>query len=159
MTEDAALIARVAGYVQRECHHPALTRDDLVQEGWLAMLEAEAAGRVPGIGPHRAAYLAVRTSGAMRDARRRAMLEVPAGDAEAPEDGHDPTPDVIDAVHVRRQLERFSARREATPAMREVLHALLAGRTLREIARDRACTTSAVLQIARRVEWLMAMLR
>lgn len=156
---DREVIQRAVEKVWRECRHPALERDDLEQEGWLAVLEAEAASRAPAPGPHRPGYVFLRAAGGMRDARRRAARQIPEGSDDAPELAEDRTDDVIAGIHVREQLRRFSTRREATPAMRQVLHGLVAGRTVGDLAAERGCSTSAVFQIAYRVEWLMSMLR
>ncbi len=158
---DPAVIERAARRVHLECPSLALNREDLAQEGWLALLEAQAAARLPADEPHRSAYAAVRAMGAMRDARTRAEREVPGadGDGTVPELPDDGAPDPVGRVFVRQQLARFRSSRGVTEAMRQVLDGLLAGQTVGQIAAKRGCHPSAVTQIARRVEWSMAMVR
>lgn len=157
---DPAVIERAARRVRLECPSLALTGEDLEQEGWLALLEAQAAGRLPADEPHKLAYGVVRAMGAMRDARTRAEREVPGADGggQVPELPDEAATDPADRVYVRQQLARFRRCRGATAAMHQVLDGLLAGQTVAQIAARRGCHPSAVTQIARRVEWAMAML-
>lgn len=156
---DAQIVRRSAWHAMRDGAHHAMTRDDLMQEGWLAALEADAAGRAPAGGHHRAAYLTMRTLGAMRDARRRMPRQVPEHDGRDPPAGVDDGEALIDRAHVQGQLRRLRECRAMTPAMRQVLDALVAGDTIAEIARARGCSISAVYKVADRLDWLAAMLR
>jgi hypothetical protein len=157
---DDAVVRRSVALAMKEGWHHALTPADLYQEGWLAVLEADHRRRAPVAGHHRAAYLAMRTLGAMRDARqkmmRQARNDVAAGaEAEWVDDGEY----LVDRAHVQAQLRRFLGRREPTPAMRDVLVGLVAGEQVGQIAARRGSTVSAVYKAAERVDWLMAMLR
>lgn len=113
----------LAGIARRWCWTTAVERDDLVQEARLALLEAEAAGRLPAEPTHRRAYEHVRARGAMRDLAARearaASCEVPADDLT----DERPGPEQIVAAReslalVKRRLPPWKAR---------ALEALLAG--------------------------------
>ena len=158
---DADIIRLSAWIVRRECpEHSATTREDMIQEGWLAALEAQAAGRVPPHGPHREAYLRQRVCGAMRDARRRAVRAIPDGvDHEWPDADTGHAQEMIDRVYVREQVAMFDRSPAATPLMRETLARLLNGETLSQIARRRWGTKSTLERVTDQIDWLMAMLR
>lgn len=156
---DTRLIDRCASAVAREGWHHALERRDLVQIGWLAMLEAQARGRVPAADPHRSAYLRVRIMGAMRDARRSDMAALPDHYAELTDDTAAYETSAEDRCYVRQQAARFFSRPAATPAMRRALLLLLDGLTIGEAAKALGVSVSAVSQVLRRCEWTMAMLR
>ncbi len=139
---------RCAARVLRECPHHALTVDDLLQEGRLAVLVAQRAGRIPAGDSHRTGYLVLRASGAMRDARRRAGFREPFEDPpEAPdEDAVDPERQALLSMHARRLLRR----RDLPAATQDVIARLLAGQSIQEIAERRGTSVSAVYQAAYR---------
>ena len=157
--EAAAIIRRSAARVAATGHHAAVTREDMIQEGWLAVLEAEAAGRVPGMGPHRAAYLTLRTMGAMREASRRAKRQLPDDHCALPECLPADSLGPERAAHLLGQVRRFERCGAATPRMRRALRLLLSGHSSGDAAAEMGVSTSAVSHLLRRVDWLMAMLR
>jgi len=164
---DSAMIRRAAELVRRECpSHAATGRDDMIQEGWLALLEAQARGRLPpDPGPHRYAYITQRTMGAMRDARRKAFRALPDDVSQLPSPdtevgaGDSAEDDMLDRAHVLGQARRILGHPRATPVMRDTLRALISGETLAEIAQRRGCSVSAAYKVGERLDWLGAMLR
>jgi hypothetical protein len=156
---DAQLIARAAAEVAAAGRHWSIDRRDLVQIGWLAALEAQAAGRLPDAAPHREAYLTLRTRGAMRDACARARREIPEAAPINDDITADDAPGPEFAAHLRGQARRFEADPCATPRMRQALRLLLAGHSTDEMAAQMGCSWSGVSQFLARVDWLMAMRR
>ena len=70
------LIANCANAVGRYLN-PALTRQDLLQEGRMALLESLRAGRVPADPAHRTHYILRRVRGAMQDCNRAVREQQP----------------------------------------------------------------------------------
>lgn len=132
---DATLVKHAVSAVWRCGTHPSLERQDLEQIGWLALLEAQAAGKLPDDAGHRTAYVLRRMTGAMIDASRAAnrrgtdpvLCDSRAADVAAAL-LCDPSPGPERIVDARMQLRRIMALGteracEAVALMAEHMHA------------------------------------
>jgi DNA-directed RNA polymerase specialized sigma24 family protein len=116
---DAEAIRIAAAWVCRAGRPYAMDRDDLIQTGWLAVLEAQAAGRLPAGGQHRRGYIIQRAYGQMRDTAAKVRAQMPEYvhqlDHDPPGDGMGPE----DAAHIRGL--RALHDQHASPACRQAL--------------------------------------
>lgn len=154
MLPDDKIVARSAR-IARQYLHTSLTPDDLIQEGWLAILEAQRDGRVPDDLAHRERYVSVLTLGAMIDACRAARVRWPVGMVEL-DDGHDEAghDSTERTVQVRQAVQRFEAK--ATPSMLAVVRKLAEGLTTVEAARALGVSHSAAWQALAKARALLA---
>ncbi len=86
---DEKIIGRCAWIAMRHLS-PGLTRDDLLQEGRLALVLARRAGRVPDEPKHAAAYTNRRVLGAMLSANTAAWQQQPSQVGELTDETHAP---------------------------------------------------------------------
>lgn len=153
--DDASLVRRLAR-ISRHADGPSRhTLEDLTQAGWLALLEAQAAGRVPRHQPDRAAYLSVRLHGAMRDAKATDRRQHPAW-WQPPDLGDggvagvamiDPAPGPERTVIARQHLAAIWA--AATAREREAICLTAQGYTQTEAGRQMGVDNSRVCQLLR----------
>jgi len=143
---DCEAIVKAAALRVRETRHFAVSDQDLEQEGWLALLEAQAAGRLPAeTGPHRQGYATLRARGAMRDACRAARR---FGDDKYGEAGKDlaacTEPGPFEKTYYREILALHDT--HATDKMREALRRVLQGGYGEEVAEELGISPSAFSQ-------------
>lgn len=132
-----------------------LTRDDLLQEGRLALWLARSAGRVPsGDDLHARRYLAQRAYGAMADASRTARGQWPAevDELATEHEGLGAGPDA--QAQVRQAIERLV--RKGSPKVRECISLLAGGSSRREAARAMGVSASRVSQILNEARAIVA---
>lgn len=143
-------VKQAAEYINKENFNSSLTKEDLFQEGCLAILIAIKENRVPEDEPHRSSYIFVRAAGAMRDARRKARNDLILYESELPEypDKH---PVDFDRLLASQKISNFKKSKKTTPAMIQVFDALIEGKSLHEIAIERKASISAVSRIVKRV--------
>ena len=123
--EDENIIHRCAWYASKHLS-PALSREDLKQEGRLALLIARAEGRVPTEPLHREKYTARRVLGAMFDANSTSWRQQPMTVGElTPGTPTRPAPGQPDSICEARQ----AAERLLRHGSEKVIHCmeLLAG--------------------------------
>jgi RNA polymerase sigma factor (sigma-70 family) len=144
--DDEAIIAGCARRFWRGLS-PGLTRDDLMQEGRIAIWLAERAGRVPADHEHRVRYIRARALGAMRDANRRAWRQLPMAvdelDEEKPQAAGDAQPDAI--LQLRQLIAHFARRGSAR--VKECVDLCASGCTGDEIATRMGISRSRVSQL------------
>lgn len=111
MNEHADILRMCAWRASRGLS-PGLTRDDMLQEGRLALWLAERDGRVPADPLHASHYLARRVLGAMQDANRAAWRQQPPTVNElTPDTPTRDSPEAPDAVaQMHEALERIVSR-------------------------------------------------
>ena len=144
---DEAIVQRCARHASRYLS-PGLTRDDLRQEGRLALLVAQRDGKVPDDSLHRERYTARRVLGAMLDANRSAWRQQPASvsaiddddDARAQIAAVDAQPDVI--CQMRQAVKRILSR--GTPQLIACLDLLSSGLLGEEVAERMGVSPSRV---------------
>jgi DNA-directed RNA polymerase specialized sigma24 family protein len=107
MDERTDILRRCAWRASRGLS-PGLTRDDLLQEGRLALWLAERDGRVPTDPKHAHAYLARRALGAMQDANRCAWRQQPPTVGELTPDT--PTREACEQPDTIAQMRQVIAR-------------------------------------------------
>jgi RNA polymerase sigma factor (sigma-70 family) len=153
MTDDQ--IIRACAWRVRRYASPGLDRDDVLQEGRIAMWQARQAGRVPADAVHAERYLLRRVRGAMIDAHRAEWRQRPPSvstldDGEEQVGGVSPQqPDA--AAQARQALARVIER--GSSRMLECLAGLI-GADAAEVARELGIDASRVSQLrqqARRI--------
>ena len=143
---DEVVIASCARRVWRG-YVPGLTRDDLMQEGRIALWLAQQLGRVPEEPEHRRRYIITRVTGAMRDAVGRAHRQLPMacgdGDCDAP-----PEPASAAAPDARMQMRQLVAfvTRRGSERMKQCLEMLADGIPCNEVADRMGVTPTRVGQ-------------
>lgn len=152
---DEVLIARCASRTYRG-RSPGLTRDDMLQEGRLAVWLAGRDGRIPAEPEHRRRYLLRRALGAMRDANRTAWRQQPM---EADEYRDHDAPDTAgpEATLQLRELIALLARR-ASPRVARCIGLLAEGNDDAEVARAMGVSPSRVSQMRKEARRLVAAL-
>lgn len=146
--DDEAIIAACARRFWRGLS-PGLTRDDLMQEGRIALWVAQQLGRVPEEADHRRRYVIARVTGAMRDANRRAWRQQPMGVDELDDARHHAEttgagPDAI--LQMREFIGHIAAR---SPGLRRCLEALADGMAVGEVAASLGVSPSRISQLRR----------
>lgn len=159
----AALTAADEAIVQRCARHasrylcPGLTRDDLRQEGRLALLVAQRDCKVPDDPLHREKYTARRVLGAMLDANRTAWRQQPASVSAINESTHerpavDAQPDVI--CQLRQAIKRLLS--HGTPQLIACLDLLASGLRGDEVAERMGVSPSRVSTLKAEARMLVA---
>lgn len=129
-----------------------MDREDLIQEGWIAYLDADVEKREFQSAEHRSKYIARRVLGGMIDASRREMsltkpwLRGSEDEAEEAElrmhTGPNPT---LDHVQARQALAKLD--RSANPTLHGVLMSIADGQSGREAAESAGLHESRVSQL------------
>lgn len=152
---DEALIAQCAGRSWRG-RSPGLTRDDMLQEGRIAVWLATREGRIPAEPEHRRHYVLRRALGAMRDANRRAWRQQPM---QADELDDNDAPDTA-GPEARLQLRQLIAllTRRASPCVRRCVELLAEGCDDAEVAAAMHVSPSRVSQMRKQARRLVSAL-
>lgn len=134
---------------------PGIARDDLLQEGRLALWLADRDGRIPDDPQHARNYVIRRALGAMRDADRAARRQYPhesTDDDDEPR--HEPVaPGTPERAHQLRQVVARIARR-GSEQLQQCVELLADGLTVAEVGAVLRVTETRVSQIraeARRI--------
>ena len=135
---------------------PGLTRDDMLQEGRLAIWLAAREGRIPADPEHRRRYVQRRALGAMRDANRRDWRQQPI---EAVELADNDAPDTAspEARVQMRQLIGLLMRR-ASPRVSRCVELLAEGCDDAEVAATMRVSPSRVSQLRKEARQIVAAL-
>lgn len=151
-TPDEVLIARCASraYLGRS---PGLTRDDMLQEGRLAIWLAAREGRIPDDPEHRRRYVQRRALGAMRDANRRDWRQQPI---EACELGDNHAPDTA-GPEARLQMRELIGllMRRASPRVCRCIELLAEGCDDAEVAAAMGVSPTRVSQLRKQARSLV----
>lgn len=147
--DEEAIVAMCARAASRGLS-PGLAREDLLQEGRLAIWQARCEGRVPADAVHARRYLARRALGAMIDANRAAWKQLPLtvnelGD-DTPVQAVSAQPDTL--LHLRQVLERVLAR--GAGRVGQCLELLARNYTQAQAARELGVSQSRISQLRRR---------
>jgi RNA polymerase sigma factor (sigma-70 family) len=152
--DDDALIRRCVSYVYRGLS-PSLTRDDLLQEGRIAIWLADRDGRIPSDPLHRRRYIRRRAIGAMVDANRQAWRQQPIDVCELGDEHHAESADRPDlSLQLRQLLEHLT--HTATERTLECIELLAEGRSAVEVAGVMGVDPSRVSQLRREAKRLVA---
>lgn len=152
---DEALIAQCAGRSWRGRSH-GLTRDDMLQEGRIAVWMAAREGRIPAEPEHRRHYVLRRALGAMRDANRSAWRQHPL---EVGELGDNDSPDTA-SPEARLQLRQLIAllTRRAPPCVLRCVELLAEGNDDAEVAAAMHVSASRVSQMRKQAREIVSAL-
>ena len=121
---------------------PSVSYADLVQIGWLALLEADKDGRIPADAGSRAAYLSWRVYGAMLDALRVERRQFGFADGGRDADVCDPMPGPERLAQFNQAARIFE--RRATVKVRLALEMIVQGHSRADIARFCGVTNAAI---------------
>lgn len=156
MPDEEAILRRCAWRAAKGLAH-GLTRDDLLQEGRIAIWLARTAGRIPrGDEAHASRYIAQRAYGAMVDASRQAWSQRPITvDELAPE--HEASDD-SDRPDTRAQLAQAIEilARTGSSRVNECLGLVSSGSSYTEAARAMGITASRVSQLLHEARQILA---
>lgn len=123
------------------------TRDDLLQEGRLALWLARAGNKVPDEPEHARRYLARRASGAMLDSVRAARRQIPKYEKDAQELMIGSESDPTARLRMKDMIDRLVQKGSGT--LLECVDMLVAGHEPKEVAQSLGVSESRVSQLRR----------
>lgn len=111
----------------------AISRDDLKQEGYLAILKAQRAGKLPEDKKHQRGYIFRRALGAMVDAQRTSCKQFPVYLDEI-EENFEPAPKEFSAEFPLQLEQAMKALNKKNSQFEYLIKELVEGSTCQEIA-------------------------
>ncbi len=149
LADDEAIVRAAERTVRRilRGQYVGYTRDDLLQEGRLAVLVARRLGRVPDDTEHARRYLARRAQGAMLDSVRAARRQMPQQADELTTIAPLPAANIDPSARLRMRGAVELLYRRCTPRVIECVELLATGLRQCDVAREMGVSESRVVQM------------